>query len=175
MKIALLILCVIAASGLTLVAKEKKPKLKIGDTAPSFCAPDQNGKNVTFPTDIKGRKVLVFYPKASNPPIKISPGCAKEMCSLRDEQPDLKRHNITVVGISPSKPKDQKSFQDSYKLPFVLLTADDAICKLYQVHGLFFIDRHTFLIDENNRIVKIITKVDKKRPGAQILEGFGIK
>ncbi len=166
MRMLLISLLLVTFVALTITAKEKTPALKVGDKAPSFCAPDQTGKIVNFPADIKGKKALVFYPMAS------TPGCTKEMCSLRDDQAELKKNNITVVGISPSKSKNQKSFQDDHKLPFTLLTADKAILDNYGVNGFFFISRYTFLIDGNDHIVEIITHVDKKKATDQIIKGF---
>jgi peroxiredoxin Q/BCP len=43
------------------------PQLSIGDKAPAFSLPDQQGKTVKL-SDFKGRKLLVyFYPKADTP------------------------------------------------------------------------------------------------------------
>ena len=40
-------------------------RLKMGDKAPDFRLPDQNGKNVDL-ADFKGKKLLLyFYPKAN--------------------------------------------------------------------------------------------------------------
>ena len=50
--------------------------LSSGDKAPAFTLPDQNGDKVKL-TDLKGRKVLVyFYPKAD------TPGCTTQSCEL---------------------------------------------------------------------------------------------
>ena len=42
--------------------------LKVGDRAPDFSLPDQNGKTVKL-ADFHGKKtvILVFYPRASTP------------------------------------------------------------------------------------------------------------
>ncbi len=168
MKLILLLsLIAVGITATTLVAK-KELKLKEGDAAPSFTACDETGKSVKFPEDFKGKLVaLVFYPMAN------TPGCTKEMCNLSKDDADLKKSGVTVIGISPSKEKNQAKFKDSHALPFTLLTASDEICKAYNVEGFLWIDRHTFLI-KDGKIVKRITHVDKKKPGQQILEGFGL-
>jgi cytochrome oxidase Cu insertion factor (SCO1/SenC/PrrC family) len=45
-----------------------KAELRVGDRAPDFVLPDQNGKTVSL-SDFKGKKtvVLSFYIKASTP------------------------------------------------------------------------------------------------------------
>ena len=52
--------------------------LKVGDQAPSFSAPDQNGNTRTL-EEFKGSKlVLYFYPKDN------TPGCTAQACNLND-------------------------------------------------------------------------------------------
>ncbi len=169
MKLILLLsLIAVGVTATTLVAK-KEPKLKAGDTAPSFTACDEAGKSVKFPEDFKGKLVaLVFYPMAN------TPGCTKEMCNLSKDDADLKKSGVVVIGISPSKEKNQAKFKDKHNLPFTLLTASDDVCKAYGVDGFFMIDRHTFLVGKDSKIVHVITKVHKDKPGHQILEGFGL-
>ena len=49
--------------------------------APGFTLKDQNGKDVSL-SDFKGKTVvLYFYPKDD------TPGCTKESCSFRDNEP----------------------------------------------------------------------------------------
>ena len=53
-------------------------QLKIGQKAPAFSLPNQDGKTVRL-SDFKGKKVvLYFYPKDD------TPGCTKESCAFRD-------------------------------------------------------------------------------------------
>ncbi|MGM0590727.1 MAG: peroxiredoxin, partial [Halobacteriota archaeon] len=52
--------------------------LAIGDTAPSFALPDQDGTTVSL-SDFAGHHVVVyFYPRAD------TPGCTTEACGFRD-------------------------------------------------------------------------------------------
>ncbi|MEK7115703.1 MAG: redoxin domain-containing protein, partial [Patescibacteria group bacterium] len=52
--------------------------LKIGQKAPEFTLPDQDGKLHSL-ADYKGKRVLLyFYPKDD------TPGCTTEACALRD-------------------------------------------------------------------------------------------
>ncbi len=60
------LLTALLLSALAAVAADKKPmpapSVKVGDTAPDFTMPDQNGKDVSL-HDFKGKKnvVLAYY------------------------------------------------------------------------------------------------------------------
>ena len=57
--------------------------LNVGDTAPDFSLPDQDGNIFSLKAQ-RGKKVLVwFFPKAS------TPGCTAQGCSLRDNHTQL--------------------------------------------------------------------------------------
>lgn len=151
-----------------LQAKKDDCKLKVGDIAPSFKAiHSETGKVTKFPDDLPaGRKALIFYPMAN------TPGCKKEMCSIQKNYNDLKKADITPIGISTSSKEHQKAFKDRNGFEFPLLTATDDTCKLYNVDGFFGAHRHTFLIGIDNKIVAIIKDVDKSRAAQQIIDGF---
>ncbi|MEK7603861.1 MAG: redoxin domain-containing protein, partial [Patescibacteria group bacterium] len=60
-------------------------KLKVGDKAPAFELPDQNGVARSL-AEYKGKWILLyFYPKDD------TPGCTKEACSIRDNFPNFKK------------------------------------------------------------------------------------
>src|SRR5437764_7677168 len=90
-------------------------QLTAGNRAPAFTLTDQHGKKVKL-SDFKGKKVVVyFYPKAD------TPGCTTQSCALRDAEPDLKKLEAKVIGISPDAPDKQKKFDEKYGLGFPLL------------------------------------------------------
>ena len=67
-------------------------RLKVGDAAPLFELPDQNGKTHKL-ADYRGRKVLIyFYPKDG------TPGCTTEACQIRDNFPKFEETLVTVLG-----------------------------------------------------------------------------
>ena len=172
MKFTLITLVSLALfSGITLVAKSKKEKpteLKVGDTAPNFTLPNEKGETVTF-HDIAGKKVLYYYPMDS------TPGCTKQACSLRDGHQDLKNKGITVVGISSDSVDSHKKFAQNHKLPFTLLSdVKNEVAKLYGTAGTFMNSRITFLVDEKNKIVKILKDIKVKSHAEQILKEFGL-
>ena len=58
---------------------------KIGQLAPDFSLPDQNG-NAHKLSDYAGQwVVLYFYPQDD------TPGCTTEACAMRDNLPDLQK------------------------------------------------------------------------------------
>ena len=58
--------------------------LQIGDPAPDFTLPDENGKPLTL-SSLRGQRVVTyFYPKDA------TPGCTKEACNFRDRWNEFK-------------------------------------------------------------------------------------
>ena len=146
--------------------------LKQGDKAPDFAAKNQNGEDVRL-SDYKGRKlVLYFYPKDN------TSGCTAEACTLRDSHENLRSAGYEVLGVSPDSEKSHTGFISKYSLPFPLIAdADKTVAQAYGVWGekkmcgraYFGIIRSTFLIDEKGVIEDVISKVDVKNAGEQIL------
>lgn len=147
-------------------------ELKIGDPAPAFSAPDQDGNMVTL-EDFKGKKlVLYFYPKDH------TPGCTAESCNLRDNYQRFQSMGYEVLGVSPDSQKSHQNFIAKYELPFRLLSdVDKNILKAYGAWGLKKmygkeyegVLRKTFVISEEGVIEDAITKVNTKEHTAQIL------
>ena len=103
--------------------------LQVGDTAPSFRAPDTEGHERSL-ADYAGKKlVLYFYPKDD------TPGCTKEACGFRDHWKELQRAGVVVLGISGDAPASHAKFATKYKLPFPLLS--DPARKVMQAWGAY--------------------------------------
>lgn len=140
--------------------------LAIGDKAPAFSAPSDEGENLSL-KDFKGRKlVLYFYPKDD------TPGCTKEACTFTENISAFNKLDVAVVGVSKDSIEKHKKFKEKYGLKFPLLSDEDgAICEAYgtwiekSMYGRKYmgIDRATFLIDENGKIEALWRKV--KVPG----------
>ena len=137
-------------------------KLKAGDTAPDFTLLDQEENSIRL-SDYRGQKVLLyFYPKAD------TPGCTKQACSIRDSWAELKQKGVVPIGISGDKPAAQQKFDAKYSLGFHLLSdTDHTAADAYAVRGEknksgkteIGINRSSFLIDEEGRIVQAWYKV----------------
>ncbi len=147
-------------------------KLKIGDPAPDFSIPNQEGKMVKL-SDFKGKKVvLYFYPKDQ------TPGCIAEACNLRDNYERLLAQGYVVLGVSKDSQKSHQNFIKKQHLPFPLLADTElTLHHLYgtwaekKMYGRSYMGtlRTTFVINEEGIIEDIIEKVKTKDHTAQIL------
>ncbi len=147
--------------------------LSTGDRAPAFTLVDQNGDKVKL-TDLKGRKVLVyFYPKAD------TPGCTTQSCELSAIKDDV---DVQIIGISPDAPAKQKKFDDKYSLGFPLLSdADHTVAEKYGAWGeksmygkkYMGIVRSAFLIDEKGKIAEAWPKISPKDTPKKLLAALG--
>lgn len=146
--------------------------LAIGEKAPDFNLPDQDG-NQTALADFAGKRFLVwFYPKAS------TPGCTAEGCNLRDHYADFGSRGIEVVGISMDSVKRQKNFATKQNFPYKLLADESGeVTKAFGAYGpkKFMgreydgILRSSFLIGPSGTIEKVYAKVKTKTHGADVL------
>ena len=148
------------------------PRLQVGDPAPAFEAPDQNGK-IRSLHEFKGQRlVLYFYPKDD------TPGCTAEACSLRDHYQSLLQAGYQILGISSDSPASHQKFIAKFQLPFDLIsdqekTVHEAFGTWIQksMYGRSYMgtDRVTFVIGPDGIIQEVIAKVDTKNHAAQIL------
>jgi len=150
--------------------------VKEGDFAPDIQLLTDRGEPFRL-SSLRGRKVvLYFYPRAA------TPGCTTEACEFRDASPAFSRGNTVILGVSPDRPAAQQKFKANYDLPFTLLCdVDKAAAQAYGVwkekamYGkqVMGIERTTFLIGEDGRILKIFPKVKAKGHAAQVLAALG--
>ena len=72
--------------------------------------------------------VIYFYPKDE------SMVCTKEACAFRDSFNEFTKAGAIVIGINAGTVASHKSFQQHYKLPFILLS--DPGNKVYMMFGV---------------------------------------
>lgn len=134
--------------------------LAIGNKAPAFTLPDQNGEMRSL-ADYKGQKVILyFYPK-----------------DFRDLYPQLREKGAVVLGVSKDTVESHKRFEEKHGLPFTLLSDTDlSVITAYGVLRLGkdgkptkSLIRSTYLIDEDGVIVKSFGGVKPKENAAQML------
>ena len=91
-------------------------RLTVGDTAPDFTLPTDDGDTVRL-ADLRGRTVIVyFYPAA------MTPGCTKQACDFTDSLDALHAAGYEVLGISPDKPEKLAKFRERDGLRITLLS-----------------------------------------------------
>lgn len=104
--------------------------LSVGDTAPEFELPDQDGDTVSL-SDFRGDSVVVyFYPRAD------TPGCTTEACGFRDSFEKFEERGIQVLGISDDPVSDLNAFAEKFDLPFTLLSDESGdVSSAYDSYG----------------------------------------
>ena len=152
--------------------------LQIGDPAPDFTLPDENGTPITL-SSLKGQRVVIyFYPKDA------TPGRTKEACNFHDRWSDLKAHGIKVLGISKDNAASHARFIAKQELPFTLLTDAEpcAVASSYESYGLkkfmgrefMGMMRHTFVVDAEGKLELIYRKVKADSMADQVLSDLGL-
>ncbi len=152
--------------------------LQIGDAAPAFTLPDQDGRPVSLADFLGSRVVIYFYPKDD------TPGCTKEACNFRDQWSAFEQHGIQVLGISKDGAASHAKFIAKYSLPFPLLT-DAEPCPVADSYGSYGLKkfmgreymgmlRHTVVVDGEGRIEKLYTKVKAETMADDILRDLGL-
>jgi len=140
--------------------------LTLGQLVPNFTAEATSDQQVSL-SDLKGKKVvLYFYPKDS------TPGCTNQGGDFRDLFSNFQAANTLIFGISRDGLRSHENFKAKQSFPFELISdKDEALCKLFDVLKLkkmfgkehLGIERSTFLIDEDGKLVREWRKV--KVPG----------
>jgi peroxiredoxin Q/BCP len=146
--------------------------ISVGDTAPDFTLPDQDGKSHTLSDYREAPVVLYFYPKDH------TSGCTKEACGFRDDYSAYQEAGVTILGVSPDSSKTHTNFIAKHELPFTLLADTERdVLKLYGAWGLKKmygreyegVLRTTYLIAADGKIAKIYEKVKPAAHSAEIL------
>ena len=144
-----------------------------GALAPNFAMRDDHG-NITRLSDLKGKKdvVVYFYPE------DFTPGCTTQAAEFSRDYEKFKGSYIEIVGVSPDDEGSHEKFRQKMGIPYPLVAdTDKEVSKSYGVYGLkkfmgrefMGINRSTFIIDKEGRILKIFKKV---RPSGHSQEVF---
>lgn len=138
----------------------------IGQPAPDFELPNQDGKPVKL-SDFRGKKVVLFaFPKAD------TPGCTTQACGLRDQFPKIEAGNGIVLGISPDQPQDLLKWKQKQSLPYDLLSdPDHAVLEAWGAWGekvnygktYMGVIRSHWVIDENGIVTDEQLKITPEK------------
>jgi thioredoxin-dependent peroxiredoxin len=146
--------------------------LDVGDKAPNFKLPGDDGGTVSL-ADFKGRKLVVyFYPRAD------TPGCTRESIDFSKLRAAFTKAGADVIGISADPVKAQEAFKKKHKLSVGLLSDEThAMLEAYgawgkkSMYGKTFmgITRMTYLIGPDGRVAQVWPKVKVDGHAAEVL------
>jgi len=148
--------------------------LAIGKNAPDFEIPRDGGGTVSLKALAGKPVVLYFYPKDD------TEACTKEAISFTGLLPEFEKAGVTVIGVSPDSVKKHDKFATKHNLSIVLGSDEDtALANLYGVwkeksmYGRTYmgVERTTFLIGADGKIVRIWPKVKVAGHAEEVLEG----
>ncbi|PGY15706.1 thioredoxin-dependent thiol peroxidase [Bacillus sp. AFS031507] len=139
--------------------------VEIGMKVPNFELEANNGETVNL-SKFQGTNVVIyFYPK------DMTPGCTTEACDFRDQIQQFTEVNAVILGVSPDPVDRHQKFVEKYGLPFLLLADTEhllaeafGVWKLKKNFGKEYmgIERSTFIIDKEGKLVKEWRKVKVK-------------
>jgi peroxiredoxin Q/BCP len=150
--------------------------LKVGDRAPTFSLPNEQGQMMTL-SELRGKKiVLFFYPKDN------TPGCTQEACSFRDGLQAIRKKGAMVLGVSADSVASHQKFSQKFDFNFPLLSDESkAMIQAYGVwkeksmYGRKYmgIERTTVLIAKDGIISHLFPKVKVNGHYEEVLEALG--
>lgn len=141
---------------------------QVGQQAPDFTLPSQDGTPVDI-KDLRGKwVVLYFYPK------DMTTGCTIEAHNFQRDIAQYEKANAMVVGVSVDTTGSHKEFCAQQGLTFKLLAdTDKKVVEQYgsamDHNGMVLASRNTFLIDPQGKIAKVWVKVDPNKHSADVL------
>lgn len=96
--------------------------LNVGDRAPVFQAPADDG-TMWRSTEHVGDRIIVvyFYPAA------MTGGCTTQACAFRDNRSQLEELGATVVGVSGDRVENLRVFKGQNRLNFPLLSDPNGV------------------------------------------------
>ncbi|MEK9649529.1 MAG: peroxiredoxin [Gammaproteobacteria bacterium] len=143
-----------------------------GKKCPAFSGKATSNKTISN-KDFKGKNLVIyFYPKDS------TPGCTLEGQDFRDNYKSFAKANTEILGVSRDSIKSHENFKEKQSFPFELISdTGEKVCDAFDVMTLksmygrqyMGVDRSTFLIDKNGKIVKIWRGVKVKGHVEEVL------
>lgn len=144
---------------------------QVGQTAPAFTLPSQEGTNISL-HQYRGKwVVLYFYPK------DMSSGCTIEARNFQQDIGKFEAVNAVVLGVSVDSIKSHREFCAKDGLHFKLLAdTDKKVAAEYgslgNYMGFKIASRNTFLINPEGKIVKEWIGVDPHHASSEVLDAI---
>jgi len=164
---------VLAVAFVSVHADDQQTMPTVGQAAPGFTLPSQDGSQISL-NSFRGKwVVLYFYPK------DMTRGCTIEAHNFQRDQAKFDAANAVILGVSVDTPDSHKEFCTKEGLTFRLLAdPEHKVVDAYGSLGHFedsshvahtIASRNTFLIDPRGKIVKEWTKVDPQVHSEEVL------
>jgi peroxiredoxin Q/BCP len=140
----------------------------VGQPAPTFTLPSQDGSEISL-SSFRGKwVVLYFYPK------DMTSGCTIEAHNFQRDLAQFEARKAVILGVSVDTPDSHKQFCTKEGLTFRLLadpkhTVVDAYGSLGSFAGFKIANRNTFLIDPQGKIAKVWVKVTPATAASDVL------
>jgi peroxiredoxin Q/BCP len=140
----------------------------VGQAAPGFTLPSQDGSQISL-ASFRGKwVVLYFYPK------DMTSGCTIEAHNFQRDLPKFVAKNAVILGVSVDSTVSHQKFCTKEGLTFRLLAdTSHAVVSAYGSLGDFagvrFASRNTFLIDPKGHIAKVWLKVNPATTSTEVL------
>ena len=156
------------AVSLVTVHAADQPMPSVGQNAPTFTLPSQDGSPVSLDAYRGKWVVLYFYPK------DMTQGCTIEAHNFQRDQAKFDAANAVILGVSVDTVDSHKQFCTKDGLTFKLLAdPDHKVVDEYGSLGHFgtmtIANRNTFLINPEGKIEKVWTKVDPSHHSEEVL------
>jgi len=138
---------------------------QVGQQAPEFSLPSQEGSPVSLKQFHGKWVVLYFYPK------DMTQGCTIEAHNFQQDLPKYDKANAVIVGVSVDSTDSHKEFCAKESLTFKLLADTDK--KVVDQYGSLnqrgMASRNTFLVDPNGKIKQVWTAVNPSKHSEEVL------
>lgn len=137
-------------------------KVNVGELAPDFLLLDDDDKIVSLKSFDGKAVVIYFYPKDD------TPGCCKEAVDFTAKAAEFNKADVAILGVSCDSVDSHAKFKKKHDLSIQLLA--DVGHRMSEAYGTWIeksmfgkkymgMERSTFLLDKNKKIVKIWRKV----------------
>jgi len=150
------------------------PMPAVGQAAPDFTLPAQDGKPLSLSGYHGKWVVLYFYPK------DMSTGCTIEAHNFQNAQADFDAKNAVILGVSVDNTASHQEFCAKDGLTFHLLSdTDHKVVQQYgslaERNGNVMASRNTFLINPDGKIAQVWTKVNPATAASDVLAAIPAK
>jgi peroxiredoxin Q/BCP len=144
-----------------------------GDMAPDFTLPGDGATTISL-SALKGNPVVLFlYPKDD------TSGCTAEAIDFTRLKGAFDAIGVSLIGMSPDSARKHDKFKSKHELTVPLVSDEDKTA--LQAYGAWVeksmygrkymgVDRSTFLIDKDGRIVRVWRKVKVPGHAEEVLE-----